>query len=285
MAQVDKVSKKNQVFFLIVGWITALVVLIPLYIVVVNAMKDRVQIFDNVFGLPARFTLEYIGNAIEKMKFFRAFFNSVIISISAIGAIVIVSSMAAWVLVRTKGKLSQYLLFLFVIPMILPFQSLMIPLLSYFSLWEIDAIEWSFLDSRIGLVFIYIGMGSSLPIFLYHGFIKSIPLSLEEAAIIDGSTPWRLFWRVIFPNLKGITFTVAILRLIWIWNDFLLPSLILTESRLYTIPIAARAFQGVYRTDYNLVMAALLLAITPVVVFYLLAQKHIIKGIMAGAIK
>lgn len=269
----------------ILGWLAAIITLFPMYIMIVNSFKGRAEIFTNTMGLPKSFDFSYYQKAMEKMNFIKALSNSLIITVISIALIIIFSSMTAWVLVRSGSKLSNGVFYLFVATMLVPFQSLMIPLMQYMSGWEIKAINFSMIDTYYGLIFMYIGFGMSLSVFLYHGFIKGVPRSLEEAAMIDGCNKFQVFWRIVFPTLKPITVTVAILNVIWIWNDYLLPSLVLRSPELRTIPLSTFYFFGEFTIQWNLAMAGLVLTIIPIIIFYLFSQRYIIKGVMAGAIK
>lgn len=276
-----KINKNNLV--MVLGWIMAVLMLGPIYIMFINSFKGREQIFTDTLGLPKGLDLSYYIKAMEKMNFFSAFCNSLIITILSVVFIVICSSMAAWVLVRTKSKISDAIFYMFVVTMLVPFQSVMIPLIQYMSKWDLGS--FSMLNTRHGLIFMHVGFGISLSLFLYHGFIKSIPKELEEAACIDGCNKLQVFCKIIFPSLKPITMTVAILNVISIWNDYLLPSLVLKDPELRTIPLSTFYFFGEFTIQWNLAMAGLVLSIIPVIIFYLIAQKHIIKGVMSGAVK
>lgn len=280
----EKKIKKPSLIGLL-GWIIAVFTLFPMYIMVVNSFKGRKQIFTDTMGLPKPLDFSFYSKAMEKMKFMKAFSNSLFITVVSIVLIIIFSSMTAWVLVRNKSKLSNFILYLFVATMLVPFQSVMIPLMQYMTKWQIKAINFSMIDSYFGIVFMYIGFGLSLSVFLYHGFIKGVPVSLEEAAMIDGANKFQVFWKIVFPTLKPITVTVAILNVIWIWNDYLLPSLVLRSPALRTIPLSTFYFFGEFTIQWNLAMAGLVLSIIPVIIFYLFSQKYIIKGVMAGAVK
>jgi raffinose/stachyose/melibiose transport system permease protein len=264
--------------------ILSLLFLSPLYIVLVNSFKNRAEINLNILGLPPRLDFQYYQRAIERMRFPEAFKNSVIVSVFSILCIVILTSMTAWRLVRRKNTASSFLFFLFVATMIIPFQSIMMPLLQFMG-WTQRSLGIKILNTHIGLIYMYIGFGAGMSVFLYHGFIKSIPLSLEEAAIIDGCNTWQVFWRIVFPMLKSITITVVILNLIWIWNDFLLPSLILSSRGLRTIPLSTYSFFGEFTILWNMAMAGLMMTMIPIIVFYIFSQKYIIKGIACGALK
>lgn len=259
--------------------------LLPMYIMFVNSFKGRAEIFTDTFGLPKSFSFEYYAAAMDKMNFLSAFKNSLLVSVISIGLIIIFSAMTSWMLVRMKNKLSNGILLLFVGTMLIPFQSVMIPLMQYLNKWDIPSLNFSMINTHYGLIFMYIGFGLSMSVFLYHGFIKGVPIALEEAAMIEGCNTWQTFWKVVFPMLTPITMTVGILNLLWIWNDYLLPSLTLTSPALRTIPLSTFFFFGEFTIQWNLAMAGLVVSIIPVIIFYLFAQKYIIKGVMAGAVK
>ncbi|WP_206871543.1 carbohydrate ABC transporter permease [Clostridium zeae] len=270
---------------LVLGIITAVMTLFPIYIMLVNSFKGREQIFTDTLGLPKALDFSYYIQAIDKMNFLHALANSLIVTIVSTILIITFSSMTAWALVRSKSKIANIILLAFVVTMLIPFQSVMIPLMQYMSKWEIPSINFSMINTFYGLIFMNIGFGTSLAVFLYHGFIKGVPRALEEAAMIDGCNKFQLFWRIVFPTLKPITITVAILNVISLWNDYLLPSLVLRDPELRTIPLSTFYFFGEFTIQWNLAMAGLVLTVIPVVIFYLVSQKHIIKGVMAGAVK
>jgi len=256
----------------------------PLYLMVVNSFKNRAELFESALALPERLDFQFYVEAMERMEFLNAFYNSMIITISAVLLIIVTSSMTAWVLVRSDSKWSHAIFLTFVATMLIPFQTIMMPLMQVTGVVH-NLFGIQMLNSRAGLVFMYIGFGAAMSVFLFHGFIKSIPVSLEEAASIDGATKFGIFWRIVFPMLKPITTTVVILNVIWIWNDFLLPSLVLTSRSLRTIPLSTASFFGVFTIQWNLAMAGLTLTIIPVIIFYTLVQKAIIKGVSEGAVK
>lgn len=280
-----KGKTKKSAAFIIIGWIVAVYTLFPIYIMIINSFKGRAQIFTDTMGLPKPLDFSYYATAIERMNFGKAFFNSLIISVISISLIIVFSSMTAWAIVRSRSKAANFIFYLFIATMLIPFQAVMIPLMQYMSTWEIKSIGFSMIDSYYGLIFMYIGFGTSLSVFLYHGFIKSIPKSLEEAAMIDGCNKFQVFWKIVFPTLKPITVTVAILNVIWIWNDYLLPSLVLRSPEHRTIPLSTFYFFGQFTIQWNLAMAGLVLTIIPIIIFYLFSQRYIIKGVMDGAVK
>lgn len=258
--------------------------LFPVYIVFVNSFKNRSELYESILALPEHFSFEYYEKAMKKMNFLHALGNSVLVTVVSIIFIVILASMTAWMLVRTNNVLSAVIFNIFVATMLIPFQTLMMPLMQEMG-WIRDTLHIPMLDNMGGLVYMYIGFGASMAVFLYHGFVKSIPVSLEEAATIDGCTKLGVFWKIVFPMLKPTTMTVIILDVIWIWNDYLLPSLVLSSKANRTIPLSTFSFFGQFTIQWNMAMAGLMLTIIPVVIFYLCAQKYIIKGVAAGAVK
>jgi len=259
--------------------------LAPIYIIFVNSFKNRAELYANILSLPAAFTGEYYAQAMQKMNFAAAFKNSFLVTVFSVIIIVVLSAMTAWMLVRSHTALSRFLYRFLIVTMLIPFQTVMMPLMQEMNgITKATGIPMK--DSLGGLVFMYIGFGAGMGVFLFHGFIKSaVPVSLEEAATIDGCNTWQVFWKVVFPLLKPTAITVAILDVIWIWNDYLLPSLTLTSNAHKTIPVMASLFFGTYTIQWNMAMAALMLTVIPVVVFYFAAQKYIIKGVAAGAVK
>lgn len=267
-----------------IGWnlfgiLMGLVFLSPLYIAFTNSFKTQKGIYSNTLSLPAKefFTLGNYLQAFKDLDFFNSFMNSVLITTSGTVLIVFFSSMAAWMLVRTKTKISGFIFFLFAAAMLIPFQSVMLPLINLMGKLH--------LLNPVGLVFMYVGFGSSLSIIMYHGFIKNVPLELEEAATIDGCNKIQIFWLIVFPLLKPITVTVSILNAMWIWNDFLLPQLVINRPGWQTIPLKMFYFFGQYSKQWNLALAGLVIAMVPIIIFYFFAQKHIVKGITQGSIK
>lgn len=263
----------------------SLIWLSPIYIILANSFKSRDEMYVNPLGMPAKFSLEYYSGAMEKMNFLRAFGVSLVITIVSVAIIVVLCAMAAWMMARSNGKLSKAIYYTLILTMLIPFQTLMMPLMQEMnSLEKLLGIQIK--DTIGGLIFMYIGFGAGMGVFMFYGFVKgSLPRTLEEAAIIDGCNTWQLFWRVVFPLMKPAMITLVILDVIWIWNDYLLPSLTLKSASNRTIPIGTQIFFGQYTIEWNMAMAALMLTIIPVVVFYLCAQKHIVKGVAAGAVK
>lgn len=259
----------------------AALTLVPLFLVVQNSFKSRFYISGDPFALPNKETFVALENYISGLSasgFFAAFGRSLLITVVSVGLIVLCTSMAAWYLMRVRTVLTKGMYYLFVFSMIVPFQMVM-----YTMTYLVGRAK---LNTVLGMPFIYLGFGAGLSVFMLCGFIRGIPRELEEAATIDGCNPVQTFFLVVLPLLKPTAVTVAILNTMWIWNDYLLPYLVLgTEKK--TVPVAIQiAMQGAYgSTDYGGLMAMLVLAMIPIVVFYLFCQKYIIKGVVAGAVK
>ncbi len=282
----EKALKKKKMMHLVM-WIILLVLFLyavmPFLLVIINVFKTKADITTNPLALIGEhgFTLKNFPEAMRKMKFWTVFGNSLIVTICATAITIPVSAMAAFVIVRNgKWKASIILFGLMVASMVIPFQVLMVPLVSvYGGIFNV-------LNSRLTLILMHVGFSVSMATFMFHGAIHTnIPLELEEAAYIDGCTRWGTFWRIIFPLLKPTIATVAIIDAMAFWNDYLLPSLVLKKKELYTIPIATQAFYGTYSTDIGLVMAALLLAILPILILYVFLQRYIVEGVTSGAVK
>ncbi|RKQ35615.1 carbohydrate ABC transporter permease [Oceanobacillus halophilus] len=271
-----KEKRRNKLLVEICGILLALLWISPFYLMIVNAFKTKNGIFSNVLGIPQEWTFENFKQAFIDLDFVSSFGYSIFISVASVGIIVLFSSMAGYALARNKSKLSGVIFMIFVAAMLIPFQSVMIPLISLFG--QVDMLN------PVGLIFMYLGFGSSLSIFLYHGAMASIPVSLDEAATIDGANKWQIFWKIVFPMLKPISVTVMILNVIWIWNDYLLPSLVL-DAETATIPLKMFFFFGQYTKQWHLALAGLTIAIIPVIIVYFIAQKQIIKGVTDGAVK
>jgi raffinose/stachyose/melibiose transport system permease protein len=266
---------KRIIFF--VGLVMSLAYVMPFFLVFVNAFKPTSEIVQNPLSLPVEFTWENFNQALKKMNFFVSLTNSVIVTVLSVSALIIFSSMLAYFLQRNKNRFTKVTFLLLVSSMIVPFQALMIPFMAIFA-------PLVSINNQGALVFFYIGFGVALSTFLYHGFISNIPTELDEAAAIDGAGDFTIFWRIIFPMLRPVTATVAIINALWIWNDFLLPRLVLTQET-QTLPLSTYLFYGQYSTEYGQAMAGLLLAVLPIITFYLLLQKQFISGISSGAVK
>lgn len=263
--------------YIFLGFVLSLIWFYPFYLVIANSFKTKSEIFVNTLRLPADPTIANYVDAFVALDFVKSFLNSLIITVLSILLICIFTSMAAYALSRQKGKASSFIYFLFAICMLIPFQSIMIPLISIFGNFD--------MLNRGGLIIMYIGLASSLSIILYFGALRSIPVSLDEAAIIDGCNRFQVFRYIILPMLKPTTVTVIVLNAIWFWNDYLLPSLVINKDGMYTIPLKMFYFFGEYSKQWHLALAALMIAIIPIVVVYMFLQKYIIKGISDGAVK
>ncbi|MGL5329215.1 MAG: carbohydrate ABC transporter permease [Peptostreptococcaceae bacterium] len=271
----------NNITFLV---LCALVVvfLAPIIFIVVNSFKGKFFISDNPFSLPTSETFvgltNYI-NGLEKTGFLSAMGWSFFITILSVLAILLFTSMAAYYITRVKSKFTSAIYYMFVFSMIVPFQMVMFPM--------VKLADTLHLANPLGMVALYLGFGSGLSVFMFSGFIKSIPLEVEEAAMIDGCNPLQTFFHIVLPILKPTAITVAILNAMWIWNDYLLPYLVIGLSTEYkTIPVVIQMLVGSNgNRDMGAMMAMLVLAIIPIIIFYLICQKHIIEGVVAGAVK
>lgn len=273
----SRISSAGTCIFTILG----LVYIAPILIVLMNSFKKKVYINKEPFTLPVEKTwngLENYLTAIDKYELLSAVGWTVFITIGSVLVILVCTSMCAWYITRVKTKFTKALYLLCVFSMVVPFQMVMFTL----SL----VADRTRLNTPWGIIIIYLGFGAGLAVFMFCGFVKSIPLEIEEAALIDGCTPLRTFFSVVLPIMKPTYISVGILETMWIWNDFLLPYLVLDLNEYKTISIAIQYMKGSYgRVDMGAIMAALILAVIPVIIFYLSCQKHIIKGVAAGAVK
>lgn len=284
------------------GWILTLiftilsvVYILPIVIVTLNSFKLKAYINRYPFqlgpnslsdgwdkfmdGVQRAFVgLENYVEGIRKIDFFRAFGYSLFITICSVAVIIVCTSMCAWYITRVQNKFTKGIYYLCLFSMIVPFQMVMFTLSKLANMMH--------LGNPVGIILVYLGFGAGLAVFMFCGFVKSIPLEIEEAAMIDGCNPIQTYFQVVFPILKPTAITVAILQAMWIWNDYLLPSLVLDRKRYTTIPIAIQYLKGGYGSiDWGAMMAMLVLAIIPIIVFYAVCQKHIIEGVVAGAVK
>jgi len=289
-----KESRRNLVLEIFVA-LLFLVYMLPFAIILINAAKPTLQVISDPLALPenpAQFFTN-VGRILNdaRVAYVPSFMTSVIITVISVTLIIVTTSMAAWVLVRTKTKLSMFIFMMYVAAIIIPFQVVMFPIISWLGIIErtlgLANTPFRLLGNYPGIIIAYIGFGSSLSIFLYHGFIKGIPLELEEASTIDGCSNVGTFIRIIFPILKPITITVMILNGMWIWNDFLLPRMVLRGGPrdIQTLPLAVAGFVGQYVRQWDLILSAAILAMIPIIVVFLFLQKHIIKGMVDGSVK
>ena len=259
----------------------SLIYVFPIVLVLINSFKKKAYISRKPFAIPSGkmyVGLENYVNGIKKTGFIDAFWTSLFITVLSVAVIIICTSMCAWYISRVKNKFTTALYFLCLFSMIVPFQMVM------FTLSKLA--DMMHLGNPLGIVVVYLGFGAGLSVFMFCGFVKSIPLEIEEAAMIDGCTPLQTFFRIVMPILKPTCITVAILQAMWIWNDYLLPYLVLDMTKYKTIPIAVQYLRGGYGSiDMGAMMGVLVLAIIPIIIFYLACQKYIIEGVVAGAVK
>ena len=272
---------KGGIFATIIFSFVSILYLAPLFIVLINSFKKKAFINLEPFKLPTEknfIGLENFTTAIENYDFLMSVVWTVVMTVGSVLVILICTSMFAWFITRVNNRATKFLYLLCVFSMVVPFQMVMFTL----SLVT-DRLR---LGTPWGLIIIYLGFGAGLAVFMFCGFVKSIPVEIEEAAMIDGCTPLRTFFSVVLPIMKPTYISVGILETMWIWNDFLLPYLTLDLNKFSTIPITIQRMQGSYgRVDMGAIMASLVMAIIPIVIFYLVCQKHIIKGVAAGAVK
>lgn len=284
-----KAQKTKTLIGEIIAIVLTLVVLAPFMLVVLNSAKTSADIVISPISFPKNWGQLFtnLNNVInnDSFNYWHSFLSSLLITFVALALLTVFSSMAAWVLCRSKTKWSGFIFMLFVAAMVIPFQVVMLPLLSTFR----EASNFfgiNMLQSYKGIIFAYLGFGGSMSVFILHGFIKGVPFELEEAAWIDGCSPEGTFFRIIFPLLKPIQVTVLILNGIWIWNDYLLPSLMLgLNGKIKTLPVAVSSFVGSYVKQWDLILSAAFLAMIPIVILFLFAQKQIMQGMVEGAIK
>ena len=259
--------------------ITLLIIfLAPFLVIIMNTFKSTQQFVENPISLPTSFNFDNYIKAFSDMKFATGFINSVIITVFGVFIIVFFSSMTAYLFARFNWKINKVIFFIMVASMTVPFQVIMIPLVTIYG-------GLGVLDSKLTLLFMYLGCGAPFAVFTFHGFIKGVPIALEEAATIDGCSRLRVFFQIVLPLLKPVMSTVIVLDVLWIWNDYLLPSLILQSPELRTLPLSTYNFFSSYTVDYSPLMSGLVMTIIPVLILYLFLQKYIVKGISEGAIK
>ena len=288
-------TSKRSTLLTIVFSVISVIWLSPLFIVLLNSFKRKAYIFRNPFGISSvslsdgidKWTkgiskamcgwLNY-ANGIKNTDFFRCFGLSLWITVGSVFLIALCCSMCAWYITRVHNKMTKGIYMLCLFSMIVPFQMVMFTLSKFSNILH--------LANPVGIIVVYLGFGAGLAVFMFTGFIKGIPMEIEEAAVIDGCSPIQAYFRVIFPLLKPTTITIAILDAMWVWNDYLLPSLVLNVNKYKTIPIAVQFLKQSHgQLDWGAMMAVLVLAIVPLVVFYVICQKYIIEGVVAGAVK
>ena len=275
-------EKKNKVTFATIFFsILSVLWLFPIFVVLINSFKKKTYISRMPFSIPtdkAFVGLKNYENGIRKIGFFQAFGCSLWITIASVAVIILFTSMCAWYITRVKNKATSSLYYLCVFSMIVPFQMVM------FTLSKLA--DMMHMGNPFGIVIVYLGFGAGLAVFMFCGFVKSIPIEIEEAAMIDGCNPLEIFFQVVLPVLKPTCISLAILQTMWIWNDYLLPYLVLDITKYKTIPIAIQYLKGGYGAiDMGAMMGMLVLAIIPIVIFYMFCQRYIIEGVVAGAVK
>ena len=279
----NKIKKKmstSDIIRIIILSIVTVIVLSPIFLVLMNSFKGKLYVSNNPFSIPNKETFVGFDNytqGIEKINFFDAFGHSLWVTVASVFVIVLCTSMCAWFIVRIKAWYTSALYLLCAFSMIVPFQMVMFPMSKMADMLD--------LGNMFGIILLYLGFGAGLSVFMFTGFLKSVPIAVEESAMIDGCGPIRTFFLIVFPILKPTAITVAILNAMWIWNDYLLPSLVLPSDQT-TLPVAVQYLRGGYGSiDMAQMMAMLVLAIIPIVTFYLFAQKYIIKGVVSGSVK
>lgn len=273
-------KKISQITLYIVLGLIAIYTVFPIYFLFVNSFKSQKEIVASPMALPKQWNLQYLQSAAEQINLLPSVANTLFISIVSVALIVLVSALTAWMMVRNKSKGSNVLFLVFTAAMLIPFQSVMYPLVSL--------MENMGLKNMGGLIIMYCGFGLSMTIFLYHGFFKGVPIALEEAAMIDGANIFQMFFRIVFPMVKPITVTAIITNAMWIWNDYLLPFLIIGNNDKKTLTLSlyyAKSLSGQYGNPWELIFPAVLICAVPILVVFIFLQKNIIEGIAAGAVK
>ena len=273
-------QKLGKVVMFLILLVMGLVTIFPIAFMFMNSFKSQSEIVDSPLALPKEITFKYISHAMTQINLVPSFILTVLITVLAVTFIVLLSSSAAWMMVRVKSKLAMIILLVFTASMLIPFQAVMYPLISMF--------ESVGLKNVPGLIIMYGGFGLAMSTFLYHGFMKSVPVSLEEAAIIDGANVFQVYFKIVMPLVRPTTVTVIILNAMWVWNDYLLPFLVLGDSENKTLTLAlyyAKMKDGPYSVPWDLMFPAVLITVIPVIILFIFLQKQIIKGMADGAVK
>lgn len=279
MSVAKKRKKVLHYVFIVLAVIVACVYIYPVFLMVINSFKPFKEILTDVLALPTHLEWENYSYVIEQMDYFALFKNNVIITVIGIVGIVLFSSMAAYVLNRRKTRVSKFIHTLIITPMLIPFQTIMITLLKFMNILHLNGSTW-------GLGIQYWGFGIPMATFIYYNFMSSIPTEIDESAVIDGASSFQTYSLVIFPLLRTVTFTVIVLDVMWIWNDFLLPLLMVNNSpSSKTLVLAAYNYVGALNTKWHYALAAMVLAVLPSVICFIFLQKYIVDGVVAGAIK
>lgn len=274
-------NKKSEIAMIVILTVISVLFIAPIIIVFMNSFKSKLYINSTPFALPnadSFVKMANYGEGLIKTGFIQAFFITLFITVASVVLIVLLTSMTAWYLVRVKSHFTKVLYYLFAFAMIVPFQMVMFTLSKFANMLH--------LSNPLGIIIVYLGFGAGLAVFMFTGFVKGISIEIEEAAVIDGCSPLQTFFLVVFPILRPTAVTVAILEAMWVWNDYLLPSLVLNINKYKTIPIAIQYLKQSHgMIDWGAMMAMLVLAILPIVIFYIFCQKYIIEGVLAGAVK
>lgn len=272
-------KKMKRVILTIVMAIAAVIYIYPVFLMFNNSVKPFAEVVTDVIALPSKAEWSNFTYVIEKMEYGKLFLNNVLITVIGIVGIVLFSSLSAYILNRKKNKYTRIAHILIITPMLIPFQTIMITLLKVMNVIHLS-------NSRIGLGIQYWGFGIPMAAFIYSNFMSTIPKEIDESAFIDGASTFRTFWSIIFPLLKSVTFTVVVLDVMWIWNDFLLPLLMVNSSNATkTLVLAAYTFVGQFNTQWHYAMAAMVLTVLPSIIIFILLQKYIVEGVVAGAVK
>lgn len=269
----------RSVLFVVLMLAVAMLYLYPVLLMVMNSLKPFRDVLTDVLAIPKSLEISNYSYVMEKMEYFRLFWNNVVITLVGIAGIISFSSLAAYILDRRKTKYTKFIYAVVITPMLIPFQTIMITLLKSMSTIGLSGSTW-------GLGVQYWGFGIPMATFIYFNFMKTVPREIDESAIIDGSSSLRTFLRIISPLLQPVTATVVVLNIMWIWNDFLLPLLMVNGSpSTRTLVLAAYNFVGQLNTKWHYALAAMVLALVPSVIFFILLQKYIVEGIVAGSVK
>ncbi len=275
-------NKKKSIIPTIILTVISVLWMYPILLILINSLKVESAITTSgVFSLPTSETWNGIANfiaSVTQMDFLKSFWYSLVISVMSVILILFCCSMSAWYIVRVNGKLSKAFYYLCVFSMVVPFQMVMFTLAK-----TADTLK---LNNPYNICIIYLGFGAGLAVFMFTGFVKGIPMEIEEAALIDGCSPWQVYTRVLIPILKPTIISTAILELMWVWNDYLLPTLVLDIKEYRTIPMAVQYFRGSFgHVQMGPMMASIMIDIIPIIIVYLVCQKYIIEGVVAGAVK
>ncbi len=275
-------QRKNSLLLTIIFAVISIFWVYPIFVILFNSLKNNRSISTtDVFNLPTAKSFTGLANYVQSitgMDFLKSFWYSTVISVTSVVLIMLCCSMAAWYIVRVNSRFAKVFYYLCIFSMVVPFQMVMFTLAN-----TADRLH---LNTPYNICIIYLGFGAGLAVFMFTGFVKSIPLEIEEAALIDGCSPLQTYFRILIPILKPTIISTAILELMWVWNDYLLPTLVLDIKKYRTIPMAIQYFRGSYGTvDMGAMMASIMIDIVPIIVIYLICQKYIIEGVVAGAVK